>query len=169
MSSGVANFGAIRFRDLQFTQNYRPTLAYAQSKLADMLMGVRLAEVATEQNWNLLSTIAHPGYTRTNLQKVGPNLGRATQRPTLFGGDNFTLLPSQGVQQGAEPLLFAATDPAAEQGAYYGPSRLGLVGPTKKVELPRTTRGVDLAASLWTLAEELTGTSLPTLTQPASA
>jgi NAD(P)-dependent dehydrogenase (short-subunit alcohol dehydrogenase family) len=169
MSSGVANFGAIHFRDLQFTRNYRPTLAYAQSKLADMLMGMRLAEVATERNWTLLSTIAHPGYTRTNLQKVGPNLGRAGQRRTLLGGDNFTLLPSQGVQQGAEPLLFAAVDPAAEQGAYYGPSRVGLVGPTKKVELPRSTRGADLAASLWAVAEELTATSLPITIQSVSS
>lgn len=109
--------------------------------------------------WNLLSTIAHPGYTRTNLQTTGPNLGRAKPRKA-FRGD-FTLLPSQDVVQGTEPLLFAATDPAAEQGAYYGPSRIGLVGPTKKVALPRTSRGIDLASSLWSVAEALTGTSLP--------
>jgi hypothetical protein len=72
------------------------------------------------------------------------------------------LLPSQDVQHGAEPLLYAATDPGAEQGAYYGPRHLALVGPTKRVDLPRTTRGVDLAASLWSVAELLTGTSLPT-------
>ncbi len=63
--------------------------------------------------------------------------------------------------QGAEPLLFAATDPAVEQGAYYGPRHVGLVGPTRKVALPGTSRGVDLAASLWSVAEDLTGTSLP--------
>jgi NAD(P)-dependent dehydrogenase (short-subunit alcohol dehydrogenase family) len=159
MSSGTANFGRIHFRDLQFANRYRPATAYAQSKLADMLMGMHLARVADDRGWNLLSTIAHPGYTRTNLQTTGPNLGRAKPRKAFHG--DFTLLPSQDVVQGTEPLLFAATDPAAEQGAYYGPSRIGLVGPTKKVALPRTSRGIGLASSLWSVAEDLTGTSLP--------
>ncbi|GAA2818729.1 SDR family oxidoreductase [Crossiella cryophila] len=159
MSSGTANFGRIHFDDLQFAGRYRPNLSYAQSKLANLLMARHLAAVATERGWDLLSTSAHPGYTRTNLQRSGPNLGRARQR-TLFRGD-FTLLPSQGVTQGTEPLLFAAADPAAEQGAYYGPRHLGLVGPTIKAGLPRSTRGVDLAASLWSVAERLGGASLP--------
>ena len=115
--------------------------------------------MADERGWNLLSTIAHPGYTRTNLQSTGPNLGRAKPR-NAFRGD-FTLLPSQDVVPGTEPLLFAATDPAAEQGAYYGPRRIGLVGPTKKVALPENLAGIDLASSLWSVAEDLTGTSLP--------
>jgi NAD(P)-dependent dehydrogenase (short-subunit alcohol dehydrogenase family) len=166
MSSGTANFGRIHFSDLQFAAGYRPTIAYAQSKLADMLMGMHLAAVADERGWNLLSTIAHPGYTRTNLQTAGPNLGRAKPR-NAFRGD-FTLLPSQDVVQGTEPLLFAATDPAAKQGGYYGPRRMGLVGPTKEVALPRTSRGIDLAASLWSVAEDLTGTSLPAATVSAS-
>ncbi|MDT2008306.1 SDR family NAD(P)-dependent oxidoreductase [Rhodococcus opacus] len=159
MSSGTANFGRINFKDLQSTGNYSPFRAYAQSKLADMLMAQHLATVATEQGWNLLSTYAHPGYTRTNLQTSGANLGREKPRRRLLG--DRTLLPSQDVTQGAEPLLFAAASPDAVQGGYYGPGgKLGLVGPTKKVEPPRTSRGVDLAASLWTVAETLTGTTL---------
>jgi hypothetical protein len=48
------------------------------------------------------------------------------------------------------------------QGAYYGPRGFGgLVGATKKVELPRSARGVDLASSLWAVAEDLTGVALP--------
>jgi hypothetical protein len=160
ISSGTANFGRIHFRDLQSATSYSPTAAYAQSKLADMLMGIHLADVARERGWNLLSTIAHPGYTRTNLQTTGPNLGRTKKRFNPLS--SFTLMPSQDVAQGAEPLRFAATDPAAEQGAYYGPRHIGLVGPTKKVALPRTSRGVDLAASPWSVAEDLTGTALPT-------
>jgi hypothetical protein len=160
MSSGAANMGRINFRDLQFAQSYSPVKAYAQSKLADLLLGLHLASVAKDRGWNLLSTIAHPGYTRTNLQSVGPNLGRARKRfNPLF---DLPILPSQGVVQGTEPLLFASTDPSARQGAYYGPSGLaGLVGPTKNVDLPRSSRGVDLAASLWSVAESLTGTRLP--------
>jgi NAD(P)-dependent dehydrogenase (short-subunit alcohol dehydrogenase family) len=160
MASGAANFGRIHFRDLQSAQSYSSVGAYAQSKLADLLLGVHLARVAEDLGWKLLSTIAHPGYTRTNLQSAGPNLGRPKKRfNPLF---DLPLLPSQDVVPGTEPLLFAATDPDVRQGAYYGPNRFGgLVGSTTKLTLPRSTRGVDLASSLWSVAESLTGTSLP--------
>ncbi|MCU1475563.1 MAG: putative short chain dehydrogenase [Subtercola sp.] len=157
MTSGTANFGKIHFDDLQWARGYRPSFSYAQSKLADMLMGLRLAAVSETNGWRLLSTLAHPGYTRTNLQTAGANLGRnAPRRPR-----NRTLLPSQAVEQGAEPLLFAATSADAVQGAYYGPDHYGLVGPTKRVALPRSSRGVDLPASLWAVAAHLTDVDLP--------
>lgn len=159
MTSGTANFGRIDFNDLQREHNYRPFTSYAQSKLADMLFSERLAMVSTERGWGLLSTMAHPGYTRTNLQSSGANLGRdGAQKPPI----QRTILPSQDVTQGAEPLLFAAADPAAEQGAYYGPGgTFGLVGPTKKTALPRSARRAGVPAKLWALAEQLTETSLP--------
>jgi NAD(P)-dependent dehydrogenase (short-subunit alcohol dehydrogenase family) len=157
MTSGTANFGKIHFDDLQWARGYRPSFSYAQSKLADMLMGMHLASVSDENGWKLLSTLAHPGYTRTNLQTAGANLGRTAPRPPRTRA----LLPSQAVEQGAEPLLFAATSPDAVQGAYYGPDRFGLVGPTKRVALPRSSRGVDLPASLWAVATQLTDVDLP--------
>ena len=43
MSSGIANFGRIHFDDLQWERRYRPNLAYAQSKLADLMMTLHLA------------------------------------------------------------------------------------------------------------------------------
>jgi NAD(P)-dependent dehydrogenase (short-subunit alcohol dehydrogenase family) len=161
MSSGAANFGRIQFRDLQFAESYSPVKAYAQSKLADMLLGMELARTSDARGWNLLSTIAHPGFTRTNLQSTGPNLGRDKKRFNPMSDLGF-LLPSQDVVQGTEPLLFAATDPDARQGAYYGPRGFGgLVGTTKQADLPRSSRGVDLGPSLWAVAEQLTGTALP--------
>jgi NAD(P)-dependent dehydrogenase (short-subunit alcohol dehydrogenase family) len=161
MSSSVAAAGRIHFDDLQSNRHYQPFLVYGQSKLADMLMGQHLATIAVDRDWDLLSTIAHPGFTRTNLQSAGANLGRTTPRRSLFSGEH-TLVPSQTVVTGAEPLLYAATSPDAEQGAYYGPGgRLGLVGPTKRTTFPRSARSSDLAASLWSVAEDLTGTSLP--------
>ncbi|MCU1415025.1 MAG: family NAD(P)-dependent oxidoreductase [Microbacteriaceae bacterium] len=159
MSSFVANFGRIGLNDLEWTtRRYVPFLAYGQSKLADMLLGERLATLSTERGWSLVSTIAHPGFTRTNLQTAGANLGRDKPREP----DDRARPWSQEVEQGAEPLIFAAADPAAQQGAYYGPSRfLGLVGPTKRTAIPRSGRNPELAASLWSAAEKLTGTSLP--------
>lgn len=157
MSSGAANLGRIRLDDPEWTRGYSASRAYAQSKLADLLFAVRLAEIATERGWPLLSTAAHPGYTRTNLQTAGRNLDGRDRAPA-----SRTLLPSQGVEQGAEPLLFAAADPDARQGAYYGPSRWALVGPTKLITtLPRSARRPGIEKPLWTLAERATGTSLP--------
>jgi NAD(P)-dependent dehydrogenase (short-subunit alcohol dehydrogenase family) len=159
MSSGTANYGRIHFDDPQWTRHYSPAFSYAQSKLADMLMGRQLATIADARGWPLLSTIAHPGYTRTNLQSSGANLGRTRRekRPV-----ERTLLPSQAVEQGAEPLLFAAASADVEQGAYYGPGGIfGLVGPTKKAALPRSARRPGVADRLWSLAEELTGATLP--------
>ena len=122
---------------------------------------MQLARVAQDRGWNLLSTIAHPGFTRTNLQTAGPNLGREKKRFNPMTDLGF-LIPSQDVVPGTEPLLFAATDPDVRQGGYYGPSRFGgLVGATTNVAVPRSARGVDLAASLWSVAESLTATTLP--------
>lgn len=160
MTSGVANAGKIHFDDLQVTGRYVPMLAYAQSKLANMLAAQHLAAVSDARGWTLLSTMAHPGFTRTNLQTAGANLGRDTPRRSILAEEH-RFVPSQGVEQGTEPLLFAATYRHAPQGAYYGPNRLGLVGPTKQVDPPRSARGVDLAASLWAVAEDLTDTHLP--------
>ncbi len=158
MSSGAAAQNHIHFNDLQWqTTRYWAWGAYSQSKLGDMLMGLQLARISEERGWRLLSDIADPGFTRTNLQSSGANLTGGRKKPPTR-----TLLPSQDVSQGAEPLLFAAGDPSAEQGAYYGPGgALGLVGPTVTRRLPRSSRGGSLAASLWAVASDLTGVSLP--------
>ena len=162
MSSGVASFGRIRFDDLQWERRYRPWLGYAQSKLADLMMTQHLAAVATQRGWNLMSTAAHPGYTRTNLQTAGASLGR--DKPTALHSflTSLNFPPSQQVEQGTEPLLYAATSPGAIPGGYYGPGgRFSLVGPTVTARPPR--RALDAAASarLWAEAERLTSVALP--------
>lgn len=163
MGSGAANFGRIHFDDLQWERRYSSALSYSQSKLADLMLTRHLAAVAAERGWDLLSTAAHPGYTKTNLQTTGPNLGR--DKPTFAQKVvNFVdILPKQEVGQGAEPLLYAATSPDAVAAGYYGPNgRFGLVGPTTAVRTPRKALDADTNARLWAEAERLTGVSLPT-------
>jgi hypothetical protein len=59
-------------------------------------------------------------------------------------------------------MLFAAADPLAVEGGYYGPSgRFGMVGPTGPARLNRRMRDDDTAARLWAVAQDLTGTALP--------
>jgi NAD(P)-dependent dehydrogenase (short-subunit alcohol dehydrogenase family) len=163
MSSGVASIGKIHFDDMQWERRYRPTLAYAQSKLANLMFTRQLAAIAADRGWSLLSTGAHPGYTRTNLQTAGANLG--TGRPTVMSRMLSTLdfLPSQGVEQGAEPLLYAATSQDAVAGGYYGPGgRFGLVGPTKTTRAPSRAQDTTKNERLWKESEHLTGVALPT-------
>ena len=162
MSSGVASYGRIRFGDLQWEHGYRPNLAYAQSKLADLMMTLRLAAISAERGWSLLSTGAHPGFTRTNLQTAGASLGRDKPKRTPF--NTFSILPSQEVGPGTEPLLYAATSAGAVNGGYYGPGRwFGLVGPTTPVQPPRRARDAAVAARLWSEAERLTGVAMPAM------
>jgi NAD(P)-dependent dehydrogenase (short-subunit alcohol dehydrogenase family) len=111
MSSGTANWGRIDFDDLQREHRYRPQLAYAQSKLTDLMLTQQLAAIAATRDWKLMSTAAHPGYTRTNLQTAGASLGRGRPSRVHALMNRIDFLPSQGVEQGAEPLLYAATRP----------------------------------------------------------
>jgi NAD(P)-dependent dehydrogenase (short-subunit alcohol dehydrogenase family) len=166
MSSGVANYGRIHFDDLQWERlRYRPMFSYAQSKLADLLFSLRLAELAAERDWNLVSTAAHPGFTRTNLQTAGANLGR--DKPKRVSFDKLPFIPSQSVEPGTEPLLFAATSADAVNGGYYGPSGMfGLVGPTTKVQPPRRATDLAVATRLWAESERLTGVTLPVDARP---
>lgn len=158
MSSIAAVPGRIRFDDLQWEHGYNGWRAYSQSKLADLLFALHLHRLSVEVDWSLMSTAAHPGYTRTNLQSAGRSLGRA--KPAK--ASNRALPFTQAVEQGTEPLLYAAVGPNAVGGAYYGPSGpFGLTGPTTLASIPRSARSADLARSLWAVAEDLTGTRPP--------
>ena len=46
MSSGTANYDRIHFGDLQWERRYRPNFAYAQSKLADLMLTMHLTAIA---------------------------------------------------------------------------------------------------------------------------
>jgi NAD(P)-dependent dehydrogenase (short-subunit alcohol dehydrogenase family) len=169
MSSGTANYGRIHFDDLQWERRrYSANMSYAQSKLADLLFSQHLRVIAQQRDWNLLSTAAHPGFTRTNLQSAGASLGRDKPKKSLLNSLN--ILPSQAVGPGTKPLLYAATSPDAVAGGYYGPSgRFGLVGPTTTVRPPKRARDTVVAERLWSEAERLTGITLPACVAPTDA
>ncbi|GAA1004245.1 oxidoreductase [Acrocarpospora pleiomorpha] len=157
MSSGMANRGRINFDDLQWQRRYSPVGGYAQSKLADLMMMLQLSEIAAARGWPLLSTGAHPGNTRTNLAVAGPNLGG---RASLLLRAAAKVVPSQAVEQGTEPLLYAATSPDAVPGGYYGP-HWSMIGPTKVARPPRAALDKAASTRLWTESERLTGVSIP--------
>lgn len=155
MSSVVADSGAINWDDPNWQRGYAPMKAYGQSKLADMLMGLHLGELAQSRGWKLLSTLAHPGFARTNLQSSGPNMGTGRESTPFYQ----KLIPSMDASGGAEPLLHAIADPGARQSIYYGP-RWYLVGETHHAKIPKSATRSD-PARLWSLAETLTGVTAP--------
>lgn len=158
MSSGAANGGRIDFGDLDWERRpYRAWAAYAQSKLADVHLARHLAHLAERRGWDLVSTAAHPGFTRTNLQVTGPSMGKERQSRWTPGGG---LLPSMTPEEGAGPILRATAEPGAPSGAYYGP-RLALVGAPVRARLNRRMRDAATAARLWSVAEETTSTAVP--------
>jgi NAD(P)-dependent dehydrogenase (short-subunit alcohol dehydrogenase family) len=148
----------IHLDDLQLEHGYGAWRAYAQSKLATLLLAVELDRRSRAAGWGLLSVASHPGSSRTNLQTTGPRDGAGGDRPTL--SELIMRIPgvSQTAAEGALPTLFAATAPGVQGGDYFGPSRhLGMVGPPAPAGLPRRARDQETAAALWNAAESLTG------------
>jgi len=155
MTSSAAHWAKINWEDIQWERRYDKWPAYGQSKLADMLMALHLGTLAEQRGWGLLSTLAHPGYTRTNLQTSGPNMGTGRTTVPLM----IKLIPSMDAVKGTEPLLHAAADPEARQGTYYGPRWL-MIGDTRVIPIPAAAGKSD-PARLWAIAEELSGVKTP--------
>ena len=95
MSSGVASYGRIRFDDLQWKRGYRPNLAYAQSKLADLMLTLHLARpgrpARLEPDEQRRPPRVHPHQPADGRGQPGPGQAEADavqqlQHPALAGG-----------------------------------------------------------------------------------
>nr|WP_274594955.1 oxidoreductase [Aquabacter spiritensis] len=143
---------ALPFDDLQLARSYAYTAAYDNSKLANLMLAIELDRRSTARGWGVSSLAAHPGVARTNLIPDGPGLDSAE-------GWRFRFLPFffQPAAQGALPTLYAATDPKAVSGGYYGPTGLlGLRGPPGVAIPPAAARDPRAAERLWAALERLT-------------
>ncbi|WP_078504174.1 oxidoreductase, partial [Streptomyces viridochromogenes] len=157
VSSGAHRwFGAqIRFEDLNWTSDYDPNRAYAQSKLANLLFTLELQRRLTESGSPVRALAAHPGYAATNLQS---HAGSAVMRAFMKIGNRFF---AQDDRAGALPTLYAATQdlPGA---SYVGPDGLGeMRGAPTLVGRTAAASDAGVARRLWTVSEELTGVSWP--------
>ncbi|MEU4702589.1 oxidoreductase [Nonomuraea dietziae] len=142
------------FDDLMFERDYRAVPAYGRSKLATTIFGVELDRRLRAAGSPIVSALAHPGLTRTNLTpRAWEHRGRLGQLIARFG-----LLATQSVEQGALPQLRAATEPGVRGGQFFGPSRLRETwGPVTKARLSREAADPAVGKRLWAAAEELTG------------
>lgn len=156
VSSFAANDGKINFDDLQSEKSYVAMDVYAQSKLANMIFSFELQRRSAAAGWGITSIAAHPGISRTDLlpNGAGPNspsgLARRFLGPILF----------QPAAQGALPTLYAATDPNAKGGGYYGPNGLREVrGYPTNAKIPPQAEDTRTAERLWAVSEKLAGVS----------
>ena len=158
VSSTASKMGKIDLYNLQSERRYSPMWgAYAQSKLADSIFAIELQRRLTAIHSSVIATAAHPGYAITNLQTSGPG-DAALLHPLRIATTLLKPFLSHDAHHGALPTLFAATDPAAEAGGYYGPNGFQeLKGSPTKARIATAALDAATAAKLWHLSEQLTG------------
>ncbi len=144
------------FGDLMSERSYRAPAAYGRSKLATTVFGLELDRRLRAAGSPIVSTLAHPGLTRTNLTPRAwehrARLGRMIAR--------IGLIATQPVEQGALPQLRAATDPEVRGGQFFGPAGLWETGGrVTEARLSREAADPAVGQRLWAAAEELTGVS----------
>ncbi len=161
MSSFGARGATVDFADLQSEHDYRPMKAYGVSKIANQLFAVELQRRSTAEGWGLLSNVAHPGLSQTNLVANGHAIGggkRSRVAETASSIARHIPFLMQPASAGALPALYASTSPDAQGGAYYGPGGFqGLTGEPRKIEIDPGARDPEVAARLWEISETLTG------------
>jgi NAD(P)-dependent dehydrogenase (short-subunit alcohol dehydrogenase family) len=152
LSSIEHKAGHLNFEDLQSEKSYQPRTAYRQSKLANAAFGVELDRRLRAAGSSVISVLAHPGYSDTNLQSTGPT---GAMKAILAVGNK---LLAQDAKQGALPTLYAATAPGVDGGAYIGPDgfREARGHPTYVDVIPEG-RDPDVGRRLWEVSEKLTG------------
>ncbi|MFJ8013767.1 oxidoreductase [Streptomyces sp. NPDC096339] len=163
VSSTLHKNGTIHFDDLDGQRSYSPRGFYAQSKYANVLFGLELDRRLRANDLPVLSLLAHPGYSATNLQSAGPTgLLKAILKVT-------NRYVAQDVETGALNQLYAAAAPQTQGGQFIGPDGRNeskghptLVQPVESAKDPETAR------RLWDLSEQLTGVRYDFAIRPAA-
>ena len=148
--------GRIDFDDLQLDQDYAPRKAYRQSKMANVLFGLELDRRLRAAGSPVVSVLAHPGYSDTNLQSTGPT---GIAKLAMRIGNKVV---AQSAERGALPQLLAATSPDVSGGRFYGPSGFQeFRGDPTEVQAVPEARDPGTARRLWAVSEQLTGVTYP--------
>lgn len=163
-SSISAAGNEINWADLNFEQSYSAGRAYSQSKIANLMFALELHRRSQRAGWGITSNASHPGVTATNLLAAQPHLGRTSDTMSVR---IIRLLARLGVlqtvEQGLSTALYAATNPSADGGKFYGPSGFrNLAGPPAEQQVYRPARDAADAVRLWERSEALVGVQFAT-------
>jgi NAD(P)-dependent dehydrogenase (short-subunit alcohol dehydrogenase family) len=153
--------GRLAFEDLNSTRRYVPMAAYAQSKLADLMLSFELERRLRAARMGTISLAAHPGVANTRLFQSGEYPAFEREMRKIVGVAIGAFLNSDA--EGALPTLYAATGESATGGGYYGPQGLLEMRGGDVGNASVAARALDLAAQkkLWEACETMTGVTLP--------
>lgn len=165
VSSKTHRSGRIAFDDLQSAASFTAAAAYTQSKLAQLMATYELQRRLEAAAAPAIALAAHPGGTRTSILREQP---RAIRWVFNSRSRYLTGWFTQAPEQGALPMLRAATDPAAAGGQFYGPGgRFEQIGPPVLVRAAGRAGDVEVQRRLWRIAEELTGVTYALAPDPS--
>jgi NAD(P)-dependent dehydrogenase (short-subunit alcohol dehydrogenase family) len=151
VSSIAHKFGRLNLSDLMYAKGrYNPSIAYGQSKLANIVYAFELQRRLDAAGSAVTSYAVHPGYSDTALQSSGPQgLLNLFYKP-------LNALLAQPAKYGAYPTVLAAVEPKARPGGYYGPTRFqDMRGPVGDSAVHPKALREDKARALWALSEDL--------------
>ena len=160
-ASIAADQHGVHWDDLQWERSYDKGKAYSSSKIAVALFGLQLDRLSRAHGWGITSNVAHPGISATNLLASHPEMGRprdtlAVRAIRRMAASRLPL--AQTAAEGALPALYAATNPHAEGGRFYGPGGFRhLTGAPGEQRPSRFIADEQDAERMWRVSEELTG------------
>ena len=153
VSSLAHRFRPLDFDNLNAEKGYSPWTAYGYSKLANLLFMQELQHRYHDGPGSLRSSAAHPGFTKTDLQRHTAMVRVMMKIPGM----------AQESLAGALPTLYAATAPDVAGGDYFGPGGLfEMAGPPGKAFLSSRVHNDETAQRLWEVSERLTGVTYAT-------
>lgn len=157
LSSQAHRIGRIALDDLNWERRrYSRWGAYGQSKLADLMLAYDLQHRLTAAGSPLRAVAAHPGVASTALTR-GLHMPPWVEAISVAVINGF----GQRSEDGALPVLYAATVHDLPGGSYIGPSGPGeLRGGAVTVGSSRSSHDREVQRLLTSEAERLTGVSL---------
>lgn len=143
------------FDDLMGERSWDASAAYGASKLADTVFGIELDRRLRAAGSSVLSVLAHPGVSRSNLTP------RAWSDRGLTGriiASMYLRFMTQPAAQGSLPQLHAATAPDVHGGQFFGPGgRNEQRGDVTEVRPSAEALDPQVGRRLWEASETLTG------------
>ncbi len=144
LSSIAHRTGSVNFDSFRGGTRYRAWKSYEQSKLACLMFALELDQRLRARGINVSSLAAHPGGTKTDLQRHNRFFDWATDKVAMRAN------------QGALPTLYAATSAKAEGGTYYGPNGfMEMRGYPALAKVSKRARDQEVRKRLWEVSSEL--------------
>ncbi|MEU7591236.1 oxidoreductase [Micromonospora sp. NPDC049230] len=163
VSSSAHRQGGLDVDDLQFERRtYRPTTAYALSKLANILFTYELQRRLSAAGAETIAVALEPGVISTGLQRHVT--GALAAGIAVVG----KLIGQSTPAAGALATLRAATDPTVRGADYYAPDGrlLNASGHPVPTRSSSASHDVDTQRRLWTESERLTGVTYSFTSRP---